>query len=159
MNWFELNWIPTCSQLFKLVCTCSHLFTLVHTCSHLFTPVHTCSHLFTLVHTCSHLFTPQCLSTLFVQWQFLVEFFPCERCSFSILRAILLKLHFSAHLIESYPTLYGLSSCIKIKMSIPPVAHTTVTMYAHRAVIFCTFGCSYSSVLRSILVKLHILTH
>ena len=32
----------------------------------------------------------------------------------------------------------------------------TVTMYAPSAVIFCTFKCSYSLVLRPILVKLHI---
>ena len=36
--------------------------------------------------------------------------------------------------------------------------HNTVTMYARRAVIFCTFECSYSSVLHRILLKLHILT-
>ena len=34
----------------------------------------------------------------------------------------------------------------------------TMTMYARRAVIFCTFECSYSSVLRCILLKLHLLT-
>ena len=34
----------------------------------------------------------------------------------------------------------------------------TVTIYAHRAVIFCSFKCSYSSVLHPILLKLHILT-
>ena len=36
--------------------------------------------------------------------------------------------------------------------------HNTVTMYARLAVIFCTFERSYSSVLRPILLKLHILT-
>ena len=36
--------------------------------------------------------------------------------------------------------------------------HNTMTMYALRAVIFCTFECSYSLVLRPILLKLHILT-
>ena len=85
-----------------------------------------------------------------MQWQFLVEFSPCESCYFSILRAILLKLHIFAHLIESYSTVYGLSSCIEIIMSIRQAAHTTVTMYARRAVIFCIFECSYSSVLRPI---------
>ena len=107
----------------------SHLFWLVQTWSKLFTPVPTCSHLFTTVHTCSHLFTPHWLATLFAQWQFLVEFSPCESCYFSILSAILLKLHIFAHLIESYPTVYGLSSCIELIMSIPQAAHTTVTMY------------------------------
>ena len=84
------------------------------------------------VNTCSHLFTPQWLSTVFAQWQFLVEFSPSESFYFSILRAILLKLHVFAHLIKSYQTVYGLSSCIEIKMSIPQAAHTTVTMYARR---------------------------
>ena len=39
----------------------------------------------------------------------------------------------------------------------PPV-HNKVTMCARLAVVFCTFECSYSSVLRPILLKLHILT-
>ena len=130
--------LHTCSDLFKLgqnfshrfppVPTCSHLFT--QTCSQFFTPVHNCSYLFTPVHTCSHLFTPQWLSMLFAQWQFLIEFSPCESCYFLILSAILLKLHIFAHLIESYPTVYNLSGCIEIKLSIPQAAHTTVTMYA-----------------------------
>ena len=129
--------------------------------SHLFPTVLTCSHQFTTVHACSHLFTPHWLSMLFAQWQLLVEFFPCESCYFSILRAVLLKLHIFAHRIESYPTMHGLSSCTEIKLSIPLAAHTTVTMYARRAVsfFFCTFECSYSSVLHPILLKLHLLTH
>ena len=36
--------------------------------------------------------------------------------------------------------------------------HNTVTMYTCRAVIFCTFECSYSLVLCHILLKLHTLT-
>ena len=40
----------------------------------------------------------------------------------------------------------------------PEPVHNTVTMYARRAVIFCSFEGSYSSVLRRILVKLHVLT-
>ena len=76
-----------------------------------------------------------------------------------ILRAILLRLHLFAHLIESYPTVHGLSSCVEKKISILLVAHTTVTMYVHRTMsFFWTFECSYSSVLRRILLKLHILT-
>ena len=126
--------------------------------SHLFWLVQIWSKLFTPVPTCSHLFTPQWLSTLFAQWQLLVEIFPCESCYFSILRAIFLKLHIFAHLIQTYTTVYGLSSCIEIKLLIPLAAHTTVTMYASRPVIFCTFEGSYSSVLRPILLKLHILT-
>ena len=94
--------VHTCSHLFTTVHTCSPLFTPVHTCSHLFTLVHTCSHLFTPVNTCSHLFTPLSLSTLFVQWQFLIEFYPCESCYFLILRPIPLKLQIFAHLIESF---------------------------------------------------------
>ena len=125
----------------------------MHTCSLLFTPVHNCSHLFTPVHT--HL--SDYLHS--AHWQFFVEFSPCESCYFSILRAILLKLHIWAHLIESYPTVYGLRSCIERKMSIPQAAYITVTIDARRAVIFCTFESSYSSVLRPILLKLHILTH
>ena len=51
-------------------------------------------------------------------WQFLLEFFLCESCYFSILGPILLKLHILAHLIKSFPTVYGLCSCIK-EMLIP----------------------------------------
>ena len=121
------------SNMFWLVQTWSKLFPPVPTCSHLFSPVYNCSQQFTLVHTCSHLFTPVHISvtiTLFTQWQFLVEFSPCESCYFAILRAILLKLHIFAHLIESYPMVHDFSSCIEIIMSIPLAAHTTVTMYA-----------------------------
>ena len=96
---------------------------------------------------------------LFSQWQFLVEFSPCESCYFLILLAILLKLHIFAHLIESYPMVHGLSSCIEIIMSIPLAAHTTVTVYACcKMSIFCPFEGSYSSVLGRILLILHILT-
>ena len=127
--------------------------------SHLCWLVQTFSHLFTPVHTFSHLFTPQWLSTLFVQWQFVVEFSTCKSCYFSILRAILLKLHIFAHLIESYPTVHGLSSYIEIIMSIPLAAHTTVTMYACRKTsFFGPFEGSHSSVLLCMLLKLHIST-
>ena len=37
----------------------------------------------------------------------------------SVLRLILLKLHILTRLIESFPTVYGLWSCIEIEMSIP----------------------------------------
>ena len=57
---------------------------------------------------------------LFVaSWQFLVEFSPCESCYFSILARILLKLHILAHVIKSFPTVYGLCSCIREQNSIP----------------------------------------
>ena len=105
-----------CSDLFKPVETFSHLSTPVQTCSHLITNVHTCqtfSHLFTPVHNCSHLFTPvhTSVNMLFAQWQFLVEFSPCESHYFAILRSFSLRLHILVGLIESYPTVFGLSSC------------------------------------------------
>ena len=114
------------------------MFTPVHTCSHMFTPVHTCSHLFTLVHTCSHLFTPQWLSTFqnlpgpvrtCPQYSDAIRclrhaFFCTFECSYSsVLRPVLLKLHILTHLIESFPTVYGMWSCIEIEMSIPLGAH------------------------------------
>ena len=104
--------LHTCSDLFKAGQNSSYLFPPLHSCSQLFTPVHTCSHLFTPVHTSVTIYALHAL-------QFLVEFSPCESCYFSILRVILLKLHVFAHLIESWPTVYGLSSCIEIKLSIP----------------------------------------
>ena len=73
------------SHLFWLVQTCPKLFTPVYNFSHHFPPVLACSHLFTPVHNCSHLFTPQWLSTLFSQWQFLLEFSPGVSCYFSII--------------------------------------------------------------------------
>ena len=83
--------------------------------------------------------------------------FECS-CS-SVLHRILLKLHILTHLIESYPTMHSLSSCIEIIMSVPLAAHTTLTMYACRKMSFCHFKGSHSSVLHCILLKLHILTH
>ena len=45
-------------------------------------------------------------------------------CSYSsVLRHILLKLHILTRLIESFPTLHGLWSCIEVKLSIPLWAH------------------------------------
>ena len=127
----------------------SHLFTPVHTCSHPFTPVHICSQLFTPVHTS--------LTTLFAQWQLLVEFFPCESCYFSILPAIFLKLHIFAHLIDSYPPVHGLSSCVE-KKNIDPSGSPYYSDHVHSShnVLFCNFKCSYSSVLRRIQLNLHI---
>ena len=53
---------------------------------------------------------------LFVaSWQFLLEFSLCECCYFLILDPILLKLHILAPLIESFRTVYVLSSCVEIK--------------------------------------------
>ena len=130
--------VHTCSQLFTPVHSCSHLFTPVHNCSHLFIPVHTCPLLFTPVHTCSHLFTPvhNCshLFTPFHTCSHLSDYAlcgiavscrisPCKSCYLSILRPILLKLQIFAHLIERFSTMYGLCSCIEIKMSIPLGAH------------------------------------
>ena len=149
--------LHTCSDWLKPGQNFSHLFPPVHTCSQLFTPVPTCSQLFTLVHTCSQLFTPQWLYTLFAQWQFLVELSRCESCYFSILRAILLKLHIFAHLIESYPTVHDWSSSIEIKMLIPLAAHTTVTIYDCCEMSFLHSQRLLFFVLRPILLKLHIL--
>ena len=96
---------------------------------------------------------------LFVQWQLLVEFFPCKSCYFSILRAIFSKLHIFAHLIESYPTVHGLSSCVEKKNIVPSGSpYYSDHVRSSHNVIFCTFECSYSSVLCRILLKLHILT-
>ena len=52
-----------------------------------------------------------------------VLFCTFECCYPSVLRPILLKLHILTHLIESFPTLYGLWSCIEVKLSIPLGAH------------------------------------
>ena len=76
--------------------------------------------------------------------------YTCESCYFSILRAILLKLHIYAHLIESYSTVYGMSSCIK-KMSMSLAAHTTDTMYACRKMPF--FAVSNALILQSYIVS------
>ena len=125
--------------------------------SYLFPPVHTCSHLFTDVHNRSHLFTPVHTSVIIYALRAMAVshwISHCESCYFSILRAILLRLHIFAHLIESHPTVHGLSSCIEIKLSIPLAAHTTLTMYAHCALSFCCiFECSYSTVWRPLLLK------
>ena len=52
-----------------------------------------------------------------------VKFCPFEGPFFSFLRPILLKLNIWTHPIESFPTAYGLWSCIEIKMSSPLGAH------------------------------------
>ena len=134
----------TCSDFFKSgqnFHTYSHLF---HICSHLFTPFHTCSQLFTPVHNCSHL--SDYLRSL-RNGSFSLNFPLAKAVIFLILRAILLKLNVFAHLFVSYPTVHGLSSCIKIKLLIPMAAHTTVTMYIRRTMSF--FALWISLILRS----------
>ena len=109
-------------QYFTPILTCSNLVKTFHNCSHLFSSAHTYSYLFTLVHAFSKLFTPvHTLVTVHAvaQWQFLVEFSPCESYYFSILHVILLKLHIFAHLMESYPTGSGLCGWIEKKYTVP----------------------------------------
>ena len=118
--------------------------------SNLFPPVHTCSHPFTPVHNCSHL-TDYPRSA---QWQLLIECFPCESCYFSILCAIFLKLHIFAHLIESYPTVYGLSSCVEKNIDPSGSPYYNDHVRSSDNIIFCSFEYSYSSVLHCILLKL-----
>ena len=53
-----------------------------------------------------------------------IAFFCTFECSnSSVLRPILLKLDTLTRLIESFPMVYGLWSCIEIEMSIPLGAH------------------------------------
>ena len=143
----------------KAFVTCSHLIPPVHTCPCLFTPVHTCSHLFTPVHTGSHRFTPvhTSVTTLFAQWQFR-WMFPLQKLLFLDLTCYLVEIAYFAHLIESYLTVYGLSSCIEKEYHSlkQPILQWPCTLVAKCH--FCTFESSYSSVLCRILVKLHILT-
>ena len=52
-----------------------------------------------------------------------------------------------------------LSKPVRTCPNLSEPVHNTVTMYARRAMsFFCTFECSYSSVLRPILPNIHILT-
>ena len=114
-----------------------------------------------------------------------VNFYTYDSFYFPLSRPILLKLHILAHLIESFRTVYGLCGCVEIKMSIPlgPMltdrrwnmsifALSTAfisSLISHPAEIAyfsspnrelsngVRFVRSYSSVLRPILLKLHIL--
>ena len=52
-----------------------------------------------------------------------IEILHFRRLLFSVLHRFLLKLHILARLIDSFPALYGLWSCIEIKISIPRGAH------------------------------------
>ena len=65
--------------------------------------------------TCPNLSSIQWPCTLSAQCLFCT--FECSYSS--VLRSILLKLHTFTRLIESFPTVYGLWSCIEIEMSIP----------------------------------------
>ena len=93
---------PVASDLFKPGQNFPHPFPPVHTCSLLFTPVHTSVIIYAL-----HPMGVSCWIS------------PCESCYFSILCPILLKLQIFAHLIESFPAVYGLCSCIEIKIVDP----------------------------------------
>ena len=52
-----------------------------------------------------------------------MSFFALSKALILVLLPILLKLHILTRLIESFPTLYGLWSCIEEKLSIPLEAH------------------------------------
>ena len=73
-----------------------------HTCSHPFTPVHTCSHLTDYLRSSRH---------------------GSFSLNFSLAKAVILRSYvlsfwnciFFAHLIESYTTMHGLSSCVEKK--------------------------------------------
>ena len=62
-----------------------------------------------------------------IQWPYTLSaqcLFRTFECSYSsVLRPILLKLHTLTRLIEIFPTVYGLWSCLDIEMSIPLGAH------------------------------------
>ena len=70
------------------------------------------SHLFWLVRTC-----PQYSD--YVRLSRNVIFCTFESCYSSVLHPILVKLHILTRLIESFPTVWGLSSCFEVKLSIP----------------------------------------
>ena len=129
--------------------------------SHLFPPVHTCSHPFTPAHTFSHLLTPVRTSVTIYALRTMAAspwIFPLRKLLFFELTCYLFEIaYFCSPKWELSNGAWLEKLCRK--KAIPLVAHTTVTMYVRRTVIFCTFECSYSSVLRRILLKLHILTH
>ena len=68
-----------------------------------------------VLHTCPDLFAPQWRCQLVAQFQFS----RFKICYLSVLRCILLKLHILGRLIKSFPTPYGLCSCVEIKLLIP----------------------------------------
>ena len=83
------------------------------------------SHLFWLVQTCPNLSKPV-HNTVIVYARRAVIFCTFESSCSSVLRPILPKLHSFTRLIKSFPTVYGLSSCIEIEMSIPLGAHASL---------------------------------
>ena len=69
-----------------------------------------------------------------------------ERPNFLVLRSVLLKLHISTQLIDSFPLTYSPKSCDKEKYSIPLEPHhkaqssEVFRQKIERAVIFLSFG-------------------
>ena len=80
--------------------------------------LHTCSNLSKPVQTYSQYSDHVCSSRN-------VVFCTFECCYSSVLRPILVKLHILTSLIESFPMVYGLWSCIEIEMSITLGAHAS----------------------------------
>ena len=147
-----------CSNLvktFHIVPTCFHLFTPVHTCSHLFTPVHNCSHLFTPVHTCPHL-TDYLRSSCNGSFSL----------NFSIAKAVIFRFHVLSFwrcifLLTLSRAIQRCTAWVAVpRKNIDPSGSPYYSDHvcSSHNVIFCTFKCSYSSVLRRNLLKLHILT-
>ena len=76
---------------------------------------------------------------LFEQANFLFQFALSKAVTF-FLHPMLLKLHISSQLIDSFSTLYGLWSCIEEKLSFRLCAHAAFLSFnAHRASNFKSF--------------------
>ena len=112
----------------------------IHTCSELFKPGQNFSHLFNF---------PLAKAVIFLSYVQDLRYPADVWC------AILLKLHINRELSNS-ARLEQLYRNYNVDPSSSPYYSDHVRSL--RNVIFCIFECSYSSVLRPILVKLHILT-
>ena len=77
------------------------------------------SHLFGLIQTLPNQSTPVHNTMTMYACRAMLIFALLEGFCFSVLCPLLLQLHNLARLIESFPTVYSLWSCIEIKMSIP----------------------------------------
>ena len=158
------------------------MFTSVPTCSHLFKPVHTCSNLFKTVHTCSHFtdyirssyrFWKRCQEKLHFPpvhtllpieaWQSAIPTTSEGRRVSSEVRLencmqVSGWAQFGQRASHGWGKLTLHTGSDLSKLVWTCLNQSAIEWPCCAMSFFCTFKCSYSSVLRPIIVKLFILT-
>ena len=102
-------------------------------------------------------FHSRCTCFPYACWSIGIENYPFKSRNFVVLCPVLLKLHISAQLIGSYPTVHGLWSCIKEKLSFCSYVRCfTLITWAINSIFVPKLSKAVISVWSPVLLKLYI---